>query len=136
MSHIVQQFQKIPICLGCTLMIICPVITYGSIVWWTRVRLNTAEKELIKLQRMICIAMSGCIRTIPTASFELLLDLFSHSTHIEAEAIMCMKGFRYLEHWKAFSDHLSWNNLDARNLRISFDEHVIECLSGMCLSEK
>ena len=97
-------------------MIICPVITYGSIVWWTRIRLNTAEKELIKLQRMICIAMSGCIRTTPTASLELLLGLFPLSMRIEAEAIICMKRFKYLGHWKAFSDYLSWKDLDTEIL--------------------
>ena len=77
-------------------MIICPVITYGSIVWWTRVRRNIAEKELTKLHRLICIAMSGYIRTIPMASLMLLLGLFPLSMRIKAEAIICMKRLKYL----------------------------------------
>ena len=35
---------------------------------------------------------------------------------IEAEDIICMKRFKYLEHWKAFSDYLSWTNLDRKIL--------------------
>ena len=40
-------------------MIICLVITYSSVVCWTRVRLDSAERELTKLQTMVCIAMTG-----------------------------------------------------------------------------
>ena len=75
-------------------MIISPVLTYGSVVWWIRVRLNSAEKELTKLQRMVHIAMTGCTRATPTASLELILGLFSLSMRIEAEAIVCMKRFK------------------------------------------
>ena len=44
-------------------MVICPVVTCGSVVWWIRVKLESAERELTKLQRMDCIAMTACIRT-------------------------------------------------------------------------
>ena len=30
---------------------------------------------------------------------------------IEAEAIICMKRFKYLGHWKGFLDYLFWKNL-------------------------
>ena len=60
--------------------------------------------------------MSGCIRTTPTASLELLLGLFTLSMHIEAEIIICMQRFKYLRHWKAFLDYLFWKNLVAEIL--------------------
>ena len=91
-------------------MIICSATTYGSIVWWTKVKLDTAERELTKLERMICITMPGCIRT--TVSHELWLGLFPLSMCIEAEANICMKRFKYLGHWKAFLDYQSQKNLD------------------------
>ena len=87
--------------------IICPVMTYGSVVWWTRVKLDSAERKLTKLQRIVYIAMTGCITTTPTASLELLLGLFPLSMRIKAEAIICMKRFKYLGHWKTFPDYLS-----------------------------
>ena len=53
-------------------MVICPVVPYGSVVWWTRVRLGSTEKKLTKVQRNVCIAMTGCIITTPMASLEIL----------------------------------------------------------------
>ena len=38
---------------------------------------------------------------------------------IEAEAIIFMKRFKYLRYWKAFSDYLSWMNLDREILELS-----------------
>ena len=49
-------------------MIICPIITYDSVVRWTRVKVDSAEKVLTKLQRIVGIVMIGCIRTMPTVS--------------------------------------------------------------------
>ena len=59
--------------------------------------------------------MTSCIRITLIATLELLLDLFPLSMHIEAEAIICMKRFKYLGHWKPFLDYLSWKSLD-RNI--------------------
>ena len=64
------------------------------------------------LQRMICIVMTGCIRAMPMVSLELLLVFFPLFMGTEAEAIICMKRFKYLLHWKFFLDYLSWKNLD------------------------
>ena len=80
-------------------MAICHDVPYNSVVWWTRVKLDSAERELTKLQRMVCIAITGCIRTTPMAFLEILLDLLPLSMHIEAEAIICVKSFKYLGHW-------------------------------------
>ena len=97
-------------------MIICLVVTYGSIVWWSRGKLGSAQRDLTKLQRMICIAMTGCIKTTPMVSLKLFLGLFPLSKCIEAEAIICMKRFKYLGQWKAFSDYLSGKNLNCEIL--------------------
>ena len=61
---------------------------------------------------MVCIAVTGCIKTTPTAFLEHLLGLFPLSMRIEAEANICMIRFKYLRHWKAFLDYLSWKKLD------------------------
>ena len=55
--------------------------------------------------------MTGIIRTMPTASLELLLGLFSLSVYIKAEAIICMNRFKYIGHWKDFSNYSSLDNL-------------------------
>ena len=101
-------------------MILCPIITYGSVVWWSRTRLNTAELDLDKIQRMVCVAMSGCIRTTPTASLELLLGLHPLYMRIEAEALICMKRLKNLGHWKDYSRYLSWGDLNSNVLTHPF----------------
>ena len=57
--------------------------------------------------------MTDYIRTLPMASLGLLLDLFLLSIGIEAEAFICMKRFKYLGQWKAFSGNLSRKNLNS-----------------------
>lgn len=89
-------------------MIICPIVTYGSIAWWSRTRLATVKTHLNKLQRMVCVALTGCIRTTPTATLELLLGLLPLDLRIEAEALTCMKRFKCLGYWKDYSKNLSW----------------------------
>jgi hypothetical protein len=37
-------------------MVITPILTYGSTVWWPRVAYNVSRMELVKLQRLICLA--------------------------------------------------------------------------------
>ena len=50
------------------------------------------------------------------ASLEFLLDLLPLSMCIEVEAIICIKRFKYLGHYRAFSDYFSRKNLDAEIL--------------------
>jgi hypothetical protein len=65
------------------IMIIRPFLTYGATVWWTRVNFNVSRRELNKLQRLACLAITGATKTTPTAAMEVLLPLH---VVIEAEA--------------------------------------------------
>lgn len=55
--------------------VIRPIITYGSLVWWPRTNLSTAQKDLEKLQRFACVAITGSMRTSPTAALQVMLGL-------------------------------------------------------------
>nr|XP_042904640.1 uncharacterized protein LOC122270622 [Parasteatoda tepidariorum] len=92
-------------------MIISPIITYGAIVWWSRTRLSSARSNLNRLQRMVCVALSGCLRTTPTAALESLLGLLPLNLRIEVEAQTGVKRLMYLGLWKENSKHLSWGHL-------------------------
>ena len=93
-------------------MVVCPIITYGSIIWWSRIRCDNAKSDLIRLQRMVCIAISGCMKTTPTATLELLLGLHPLYMQIEAEALISLKRLKNLGHWKDYSNYLSWSGLN------------------------
>lgn len=66
--------------------VVRPILTYGSLVWWKRVLNVTVMAELSKLQRLACIAITGALRTTPTAALEILTDLIPLHIHIEGEA--------------------------------------------------
>jgi hypothetical protein len=49
------------------IMIIRPILTYGSVVWWTRVD-SISRMELNELQRLACMAIMVAMKTTPTAA--------------------------------------------------------------------
>lgn len=71
--------------------IVRPALSYGSVVWWRRCQLSIVQQQLSKLQRMACIAISGAIRTTPSAALEVLLDLPPVHLFIEKEATMSIQ---------------------------------------------
>jgi hypothetical protein len=55
-------------------VVVRPTVTYAATVWWPRVRLKTRQAELNKVQRIVCLGITGEMRTAPTAAVEVLLD--------------------------------------------------------------
>lgn len=68
------------------LSILRPMLSYGCLVWWSRAQLITEQRNLAQLQRVVCIGITGAIRSTPTAALEILLDLPPLHLYIEAEA--------------------------------------------------
>jgi hypothetical protein len=50
------------------------MVTYPATIWWPRVRLKRSQAQL-KLQRTVCLGITGAMRTAPTAALEVLLGL-------------------------------------------------------------
>ncbi|MGR0272001.1 hypothetical protein ACUWC3_28160, partial [Klebsiella pneumoniae] len=67
--------------------IIRPIITYGSLVWWEKTLQITANKKLEKIQRLICLSITGAIKTCPTAGMEAVLDITPLPIFIKKEAL-------------------------------------------------
>jgi hypothetical protein len=63
--------------------VVRPIITYAATAT-ARVKLQTNQADLSKLQRMTCLRITGAMRTAPTAEIEVLLGL--PQTHLKAEA--------------------------------------------------
>jgi hypothetical protein len=82
------------------IMIIRPVLTYGSTVWRTRVNYNVSRMEFNKLQRIACLAITGVMTTTPAAAMEVLLGPSPLHVTIEVEAqagiyrLMCNQQWR------------------------------------------
>jgi hypothetical protein len=56
-------------------VVVRPMVTYAATIWWPRVRLNTRQAELSKLLRIVCLGITGAMRTAPTTATEVLLGL-------------------------------------------------------------
>jgi hypothetical protein len=63
--------------------VVRPIISYAATIWWPRVKLKTSQAELGKLQRMVCLGITGGMRT---AAMEVLLGLPPLHLQVEAEA--------------------------------------------------
>lgn len=65
-----------------------PMLTFGSIVWWPRVKLKFVTAQLQKVQRLACMCITGAMRTAPTAALETFLNLPPLPLFIEGEATL------------------------------------------------
>jgi hypothetical protein len=50
------------------------MVTYAATIWWPTVRLKTSKAQLNKLQRIVCLGITGAMRTAPTAAMKSSLD--------------------------------------------------------------
>ncbi|XP_055714730.1 uncharacterized protein LOC129808847 [Phlebotomus papatasi] len=80
--------------------IVRPLISYGAVVWWPRVQYKNSALALQRLQRLACIAITGSIRTAPTAALEVLLSLPPLPLYIKAEAGKAAVRLRSAGTWK------------------------------------
>jgi len=65
-------------------MVIRPILTYSSVVWWPRVR-YISRMEFNKLQWLAHLVVTGAMRMIPTAVVEVLPRLLPLHMTIQLE---------------------------------------------------
>ena len=66
--------------------IVRPYLTYGAVIWWSRVKVDSCQKSLRALQRLACVSITGAMKSTPTAALEVLLGLTPLPMYIENEA--------------------------------------------------
>jgi hypothetical protein len=68
-----------------------PSILHAALVWWPKVKQQrTAKIQLGRIQRMACLAITGPMKSTPTAAVEVLLNLTPLDLLIMAEARMAL----------------------------------------------
>jgi hypothetical protein len=65
-------------------------ILYGALVWWPKVEQKTTKTQLGRIQRIACLAITGAMKSTPTAAMEVLLNLTPLNLLIMAEARMAL----------------------------------------------
>jgi ribonuclease HI len=80
-------------------MMVRPILLYGSLAWWPRTLGSTCKNTLAKVQRTVCMAITGAFQTTPTAALEVLLDLTPLHMVIQSEARKSLHRLRILGLW-------------------------------------
>ena len=76
------------------------MITHAAVVWWPRVELGVAREMLARVQRLACLAITGAIRTSPTAALEVITGLLPLDIHIKQVAMTTIYRINSLKNWK------------------------------------
>lgn len=79
--------------------VIRPMLAYGALVWWTRTELSTTANKLQRFQRLACSAITGCMKTTPTAAMEIALQLTPLDLYIQQEATLAAIRLMHLGIW-------------------------------------
>jgi hypothetical protein len=53
-------------------VVVRPIITCAATVWWPRMKYQTGQLKLSKLQRLACLGITGAMRAAPTTAIEVL----------------------------------------------------------------
>ncbi len=81
-------------------MVIRPMLTYAALVWWERTLLKCGQDRLRRIQRMACLAISGAMRTTPTAAMELMLDLVPLDLYVQGLAMTSAHRLMTTGNWR------------------------------------
>jgi hypothetical protein len=77
--------------------VIRPSIFHAALVWWPKVKQKITKTHLGMIQRMACLAITGTMKSIPTAATEVLLNLTPLDLLIMAEARMAFYRLHILK---------------------------------------
>jgi hypothetical protein len=70
--------------------VIRPSILYAALVWWPKVMQKTTKVQSGRIQRMACLAITGAMKSTPTAAMEVLLNLTPLDLLVMAEVRMAL----------------------------------------------
>ena len=88
--------------------VIRPILTYGSVVWWTSMEKKCNVKILQKVQRTCCLGISGAMRTTSTRALETILNLQPIEIQIRYEAALTANRLKVMGEWTE-KDHKSYH---------------------------
>jgi hypothetical protein len=72
-------------------------IFHAALVWWPKVKQKSTKTQLGRIQRMACLAITGAMKSTPTAAMEVLLNLTPLDLLILAEVRMAFYRLHILE---------------------------------------
>ncbi|XP_054289199.1 uncharacterized protein LOC129004668 [Macrosteles quadrilineatus] len=80
--------------------VVRPQVTYGSLVWWTKVNQVTVIAKLESMQRLGTLQATGAFRSSPSATLEVALGLLPLDIFIRSEALKAAYRLRVANLWR------------------------------------
>lgn len=110
-----------------------PMISYASVVWWNKVSRKNVISRLAKIQRTVCLGITGAFPTTPGAALNAILNLPPLDIFIKGEAIKaCWRlkrsGFWFTVPW-CISDIVLDIPLDTNLLEMPSDAMTTEVVT-------
>ena len=105
-----------------------PIITYGSLVWWTAINTQSGINLCTKMQRTASLLITGCLRSCPTIPMQAIIGLTPLHLHIlkvasnTAIRIGCVGATSFREnsaHGKLISLIPQWTSITSHSDLIS-----------------
>ena len=123
-------------CLWLYTMVARPVFLYCSLLFWKKLRQQTAQRKINHLQRLACLSVTGAMKSTPTAALELLVGL--SPLHLKAEACARATAFRLVatKEWRSLSQdgHSSiWRDMVASEATWSAPSEIV---ANICISRR
>jgi hypothetical protein len=95
--------------------VIRPSIFHAALVWWPKVKQKSTKTQLGRIQRMALLAITGAMKSTPTAAMEVLLNLTPLDLLITVAAGMALyrlQIYKQLNVPRTVSGLLTiWNNV-------------------------
>lgn len=76
-------------------MVVRPMATYASFVWWRKSEQRKTSADLQKVQRLACLLTTGAMKSAPNTALEAMLDLPPLPDMVKKEA--ALTAFRMLK---------------------------------------
>lgn len=76
------------------------MVVYAAVVWWPRVALKCAQRQLGRIQRLACLCITGALRSTPTAALEILLALPPLHVFVKMEAMASSYRLWVNKNWR------------------------------------
>lgn len=83
--------------------VVRPILSYGILVWWHCTKKVTATSKLQKLQRSVCIGITGALRSTPTMALEVITNLCPLNLLFKEEAARCAMRLKNLGYFRSSS---------------------------------
>jgi len=78
------------------------MVAYGAAVWWPKVDQKTVSIQLDRVQKLLCLYITGAARTTPTSALEIIVGLTPLTLYIKQEAMLTCYHLKTTSQWSPY----------------------------------